>query len=317
MGYDFHLTDQGPRLIEVNTNAGGAFIMHALLAGIGQRVSPCNENTLENPKRIEQDLTDMFTREWQRAGRCGSPATIAIVDSDPEQQFLYKDMLLAKAMLERRHIKTVICSPGSLAIVNGKLFHKNLQIDFVYNRSTDFYLQESQSRVLQQALQLNSAVISPAPLHHALFADKRNPAIWQNTRQMERYSASAAMTKALDRLPRTRTVDNVDAETLWSHRKKLFFKPSGGYGGKATYRGDKLTRKVWQSILQGGYIAQNLEPPALRVVGDGDNSTLMNFDVRIFTYNGKRLLSAARVYQGQTTNFRTPGGGFAPVIYLD
>jgi hypothetical protein len=27
-------------------------------------------------------------------------------------------------------------------------------------------------------------------------------------------------------------------------------------------------------------------------------------------------LVAARIYQGQTTNFRTPGGGFSPVIVL-
>jgi hypothetical protein len=26
---------------------------------------------------------------------------------------------------------------------------------------------------------------------------------------------------------------------------------------------------------------------------------------------------AARLYQGQTTNFRTPGGGFAPVYSFD
>ena len=28
MGYDFHLTDDGPRLIEVNTNAGGALLSY-------------------------------------------------------------------------------------------------------------------------------------------------------------------------------------------------------------------------------------------------------------------------------------------------
>jgi hypothetical protein len=28
------------------------------------------------------------------------------------------------------------------------------------------------------------------------------------------------------------------------------------------------------------------------------------------------LLLAARLYQGQTTNFRTPGGGFAPVVVV-
>jgi hypothetical protein len=28
------------------------------------------------------------------------------------------------------------------------------------------------------------------------------------------------------------------------------------------------------------------------------------------------LLAAARLYRGQTTNFRTPGGGFAPVFVI-
>jgi hypothetical protein len=30
MGYDFHLAPDGPRLIEINTNAGGAFLNAAL-----------------------------------------------------------------------------------------------------------------------------------------------------------------------------------------------------------------------------------------------------------------------------------------------
>jgi len=36
----------------------------------------------------------------------------------------------------------------------------------------------------------------------------------------------------------------------------------------------------------------------------------------IYTYQGAALLTAARIYQGQTTNFRTPGGGFAPVFIV-
>jgi hypothetical protein len=43
--------------------------------------------------------------------------------------------------------------------------------------------------------------------------------------------------------------------------------------------------------------------------------TALKYDVRCFVYAGKIQLLAARLYQGQTTNFRTPGGGFAPVFY--
>ena len=41
---------------------------------------------------------------------------------------------------------------------------------------------------------------------------------------------------------------------------------------------------------------------------------LMKADIRAFVYQGSVQLFAARLYQGQTTNFRTPGGGFAPVF---
>jgi hypothetical protein len=37
-------------------------------------------------------------------------------------------------------------------------------------------------------------------------------------------------------------------------------------------------------------------------------------DVRNYAYDGTVKLVAARLYQGQTTNFRTAGGGFAPVL---
>jgi hypothetical protein len=40
----------------------------------------------------------------------------------------------------------------------------------------------------------------------------------------------------------------------------------------------------------------------------------MKGDLRAYVYQGRVQLLAARLYQGQTTNFRTPGGGFAPVF---
>jgi hypothetical protein len=42
----------------------------------------------------------------------------------------------------------------------------------------------------------------------------------------------------------------------------------------------------------------------------------LKFDIRAYTYAGQIQLLAARMYAGQTTNFRTQGGGFAPVIVV-
>jgi len=57
-------------------------------------------------------------------------------------------------------------------------------------------------------------------------------------------------------------VNPANAESLWASRKSLFFKPVAGHGGKAVYRGDKLTRSTWQEILASDYIAQDLALPA-------------------------------------------------------
>lgn len=40
---------------------------------------------------------------------------------------------------------------------------------------------------------------------------------------------------------------------------------------------------------------------------------VLKFDLRTYTYDGSVPWVAARLYQGQTTKFRTPGGGYAPV----
>ncbi|MCD6042842.1 MAG: hypothetical protein K0R40_2445, partial [Burkholderiales bacterium] len=92
---------------------------------------------------------------------------------------------------------------------------------------------------------------------------------------------------------------------------KLFFKPATGYGSKAAYRGEKLTRRVWMEILQGDYVAQDLVAPSERRTGPERS---MKVDIRNYVYAGAVQLLAARLYQGQTTNFRTEGGGFAPVL---
>jgi hypothetical protein len=110
-------------------------------------------------------------------------------------------------------------------------------------------------------------------------------------------------------------VDPADGERLWAARRGLFFKPVAGFGSRAAYRGDKITRRVWQDILAGDYVAQAIVQPGERMIETArDAQQPMKFDLRAYAYAGETQWVAARVYQGQTTNFRTPGGGFAPVF---
>jgi hypothetical protein len=110
------------------------------------------------------------------------------------------------------------------------------------------------------------------------------------------------------------TAENAGA--LWAERRQLFFKPAAGYGSRGAYRGDKLTRRVWGEIVGGGYVAQALVPPSERPVDVLGEPTRLKVDVRAYAHDGRILLLAARTYAGQTTNFRTEGGGFSPVVVL-
>jgi hypothetical protein len=60
-------------------------------------------------------------------------------------------------------------------------------------------------------------------------------------------------------------------------------------------------------------VAQALVAPGQRVIRRNEAREVLKFDLRNYAYDGEIQWVAARLYQGQTTNFRTPGGGFAPV----
>ena len=119
-------------------------------------------------------------------------------------------------------------------------------------------------------------------------------------------------------IPHTELVDPARADEYWARRKQLFFKPAAGFGSKAAYRGDKLTRRVFEEIMAGAmdseYVAQALVPPSARRLEVAGEAVELKLDLRNYVYDGRVQLIAARLYRGQTTNFRTPGGGFAPVL---
>ena len=55
-------------------------------------------------------------------------------------------------------------------------------------------------------------------------------------------------------------------------------------------------------------------PPSERLlIVDGDQCGL-KLDVRCYVYDGEIQLLGARMYRGQTTNFRTDSGGLAAVF---
>lgn len=318
-GYDFHIGSHGPQLIEINTNAGGGLLNAALSRA--QHACCDDVSALFEPGKVEtveESFLQMFYQEWQSARGDRPLRSIAIVDDSPEQQGLYPEFLMFKSLFESRGLQVWIVAPEQLQLDHGQLLYAQHPIDLVYSRLTDFYFTSPSHAVLREAWLNDNAVITPHPRAYALYADKRNLTVMSDPKALIAFGVSEEDQDVFTRtVPITRAVSALDPDTLWAERKAYFFKPAHGYGSKAAYRGDKLTRKVFDGLIaQGDYLVQSFSPPGQRNVQiDGADSEL-KFDVRAYVYQGEIQLLAARVYQGQTTNMRTQGGGFSGVFLV-
>jgi hypothetical protein len=317
MGYDFHLAPSGPRLIEVNSNAGGAFL-NAVLAKAQLACCAEVDAALGKIKAEEFDcaVLRMFEQEWLLQRKAGRPKRIAIVDERPAEQYLYPEFLLARRLFQKHGIDAAIADGSALRYEQGRLLAEGLPVDLVYNRLVDFSFDRPEHEALRAAYAEGAVVVTPNPHVHALYADKRNLTLLSDQARLSELGATKQMIADLAAVPRTVIVTPANAEQLWEGRKTLFFKPFGGHGSKAVYRGDKVTQRVWSEIVRGGYVAQVFAAPGERMIKLDGAAEARKTDVRLYTYDGRILFTAARLYQGQTTNFRTPGGGFAPVYAI-
>jgi hypothetical protein len=315
-GYDFHLGGEGPQLIEINTNAGGAFLSLVLAKAQRVRCEVMARLTIGGSPiaELEGALVAMFREEWRRQRGDAPLRVIAIVDERPRQQFLHPEFLLCQAMLLRAGYEARVLAVESLVERGGVLFDGETAIDLVYNRSTDFPFDHDASAALRRAYEAGGVVVTPHPRAHALHADKRLLTLLTDGAWLSRHGVpEATRERLLQGIPRTEVLDAASRARLWRGRGALFFKPRCGFGSLDVHQGDELTEALWAAMADGAYVAQRLVLPGERTVEVEGRPVALKLDVRAYAYGGEIQLVGARLYQGATTNLRTAGGGFAPV----
>ena len=339
MGYDFHVdaSEAGvgqPKLIEINTNAGGALLSAALARSQRACCRPMTDGLQYNTRldTLDQTWFDMFQNEWRLQRGAAPLRQVVIVDTAPQDQYLAPEFAMFRQLFLSHGVQAHVAAPADLTWRDGALWlarvagdgsaaSTEIPIDLVYNRLTDFDLSDAAHQALREAYEQGAVVLTPHPRAHALRANKRHLAALSNDQLLSQWGASP-----LDRQTLRETIpealmcaDHVAAgqqDALWAGRRQRFFKPVAGYGGKGAFRGDKLTKRVWQEVLAGDFVAQTIAAPGERVLAVDGAPTTLKFDIRAYTYEGRIQLLTARTYIGQTTNFRTPGGGFSPVLVV-
>lgn len=296
--FDFHVTEDQVGLIEVNTNASLTLIYYALERFHGIQSEP-------------KDLIEDFLNEHHLSGAEGPPQ-VAIVDENIDEQKMRVEFYLFQEELQRAGAKAEVVDLSQLTWSESqkKLSSPHGSFNYVYNRHTDFYFAKEESRALLSAYKSGAVTVSPNPYNYEQLANKK--ILCELTEELEQSTLNEESQQALGEilLP-TYWAHQMSPEELWKRRKEFFFKPAASFGSKGVYRGKSISRKVFQAIQEGEYIAQKILPPAVTKTDHGD----FKYDLRVVTYGSQIIVCGARLYAGQLTNFRTLGGGAACVIW--
>lgn len=303
MGYDFHLSESGPKLVEVNTNAGGAW--YAYLCG-----HPAADGFAGKPAQrlLESFLTDYALSKHAANAR---PECLVILDAHPETQFLYSEMQVFAALFQQAGITAIIADPAMLTLKQTGLYINDRRVDMIYNRHCDFYLQTPEMEAVRHAWMNALVCLSPNPHAYGLLADKRRMILWSDPERLSLLGLSADELNLLETaIPKTKLLESLSTEEAWHTRKRWVFKPDTGYGSRGVYVGGKLTTAKLAELDPRTTLIQQWIPPSISQYHD---EPPFKTDFRLFAYRDRILGVSARLYQGQVTNLRTPHGGFAKV----
>jgi hypothetical protein len=303
MGYDFHLSETGPKLIEVNTNAGG--IWYASLSH--------DPMAVEFSVRLSSNLLKTFCDDYGRFRKDAAtrPARIVILDENPAEQPLYPEMRIFALMFEKAGIETVIAPPEAIEVQECGLSFDSKPVDMIYNRHCDFYLNASPLDHIREAYLKRQVCLSPNPRAYGLLADKRRMMLWCRPALMRGFGlADAELSILAETIPETLLLRDLTAGEAWRTRKQWVFKPDTGYASRGVYVGEKLTKHKLAELDPENTLVQRRIPPSMT---PGESQQAFKTDYRLFVYRDRILGVAARIYQGQVTNLRTEDGGFARV----
>ena len=314
MGYDFHITPDGPQLIEVNTNAGGGLLAYRAY------YPPPAPGAFDFSNRYQTELLQSFAQEMLlfSGGRVQRPLRVAILDNEPEKQYLYEEMKLLCALLwEAWGIEAFVVGPEALYMgANGVFFQTGTEarsrVDLIYNRHCDFYLETPALAGLRAAYLAGNVCLTPNPRSYALLSDKRRMILWSDPhalRSLRVNSQDAAIIAAC--VPTCHLLAHQDPEQVWANRKQWVFKPVTAHGSRGVLLGGNISRNRFSKLDANTTLMQRFMAPPK--IFHPESQQEMKVDLRLFVYQKKVLGLTSRLYHGQITNFRHPGSGYVPV----
>jgi hypothetical protein len=251
----------------------------------------------------------MFPESWRNIG---------IMDEDVTRQFMYPEMLAYAELLHMEGRQVVVLSPEDIHLAEDGLHAsgvdgEDLRLDGIYNRHTDFYLENASLAHIRSAYERGLVQLNPHPRSYALLGDKGRMVDWWREGFLETILPPEEIASIRHIVPETRRLLDMDMETAWTERKAWVFKPAARHGGKGVLLGRAMSRKRFAELDATDTVVQRYVP-ASSIELDG---VAFRLDIRLFTHGPELVALAGRVWQGQMTNFRSEGSGWVVIDVAD
>jgi hypothetical protein len=257
---DAFLTDDGPRFIEINSDAPAGFGYGDRMARIFREMPlfrTFGERVSVSYRSSEESLVRAVLAPWKARGGTATPV-VAIVDwADVKTR---ADQEILREAISARGSRCVLADPRAMEVRSGRLWTPAEPVDVVYRRAvlSELVEREDDVRAFFSAYRdslcpfVNSfrCRLSEDKAFFALLTDEAFSPL-MSAAEAAFVSRLVPWTRKLEER-RTRKGDReIDlVPFVLEERQGLVLKPAHAYGGKAVYVGNETAPGEWEAAVQ-------------------------------------------------------------------
>lgn len=315
--WDFHLAPEGGhQLIEFNDNGSGFLFAAIINALYFEAASPAVRQSLEAPLALAafiRRLGAMVNREADAFFNARPNGLLLVLDDAESLQCgkFRRELDLLVDLFRRLGWQADLGGPAATRWDGQHLLFEGKHVDFVVNRSTDFFWQADDFAALRQAYDTGRVYVAPNPFTYATRSDKRllewlSLPDWDDALgiQPDERAILSAHT------PETRVVRAENVLRLAERKQDLVFKPLHGFAGRGLLDSAMVGRARLRRLLQQGqgYVAQKwAAKPTMDVEGQ-----CVWTDLRVWAYRGEIFNVSGRASRRPDRLDLSPPGGWLP-----
>lgn len=329
---DAFLTPDGPRFIEVNSDAPAGFGYSDRSARVFRELPVFREFARQVPVsylRSGDRLVAAVVNVWQGRGGRGAPA-IAIMDwSDVKTR---ADQEILREVFVAQGFDCFLADPRGAELRGGRLWAEGKRVDIVYRRAVlkELVAREDEVRPFLEAYRGGVAVfvnslrchLSEDKAFFALMTDESQGLLSDDERRF--VSDIVPWTRKLEERRTERNGRTLDLlPYVIENREGLVLKPAHGYGGQSVFVGDETEPGAWEAAVREGlgaaWIVQERVaiPEEAFPVFEGGRLSLepLKVNANPFYVAGAEVGAVTRASRSSVINV-SAGGGSLPTFII-